>query len=345
MSVSQRWRTTTERRSGDCSRSSPGPSRRSRRAAIRLASRAEIDAHWHGAPAGEDLYRGDVELVDELEPFSVGEERGVLLRVANRSSHVWPHGSLGWPSVRLSYRWLDDEGGTVVADGLRTPLPETLAPDGSLMFPIDVLAPPVAGSYTLVVDLLHEPVRWFGCEVSAPVRVDAALCLAILGEDEDAATAAAAALAEVAPTARPLVLTPSPERTTAVHGYAAAPDARSYVLGSGAPRGRILGAAGALARASALVGDAALSRLGTRPRLAAPPGAGFLDGLSEADALVIVGDAALRGGLGEREALQQRAALVAARALGLETAVLSRASDDLPDQLAELVRRLELQAP
>jgi hypothetical protein len=318
----------------------PWPDSEKRPASIRLASRDEIDGHWHGAPADADLYRGAIELLDELEPFSVGEERGVMVRVSNRGSHVWPHGSLGWPSVRVSYRWLDDEGGTAVADGLRTPLPETLAPGASLTFPLDVLAPPVAGSHSLVLDLLHEPVRWFGCEVSAAARVHRAVCIAILGEDEAVATAAAAALAEVAPGARPLLLAPSPERTTAVHGYAAAPDARSYVLGSCAGRGRLLATAAALARASALVGDAALYRLGTRPRLAARAGAGFLDGLADADALIVVGDAVLQGWLGEREALQQRAAVLAARTLGLETVVVAR--DDLRAELAKLVRRLEL---
>jgi hypothetical protein len=321
----------------------PWPEPQEQPAGIRLATRTEIDVHWHGAPAADDLYRGTVELLDGLEPFSAGEERGVVVRVSNRSSHVWPYGSLGWPSIRVSYRWLDDEGGTVVADGLRTPLPETLTAGASLTFPIDVLAPPVAGSHTLVVDLLHEPVRWFGCEVSAAVRVRAALCIAILGGDEAEATAAAAALAEVAPAVRPLVLTPSPEQTTAVHGYAAALDARSYVLGGGARQGRLLAAAGALARASALLGDAALHRLGARPRLAAPPGVAFLDGLAEADALVVVGNAALRGELGEREALQQRAAVLAARALGLETVVLSHGSDGLRGELLELVHRLDVQ--
>ena len=51
----------------------------------------------------------------------------------------------------------------------------------------------------------------------------------------------------------------------------------------------------------------------------------FLDALRKADALLVIGDGALRGGRGEREALQQRAALLAARTLGLDTVVLPRA--------------------
>jgi hypothetical protein len=304
----------------------PWPEPEEQPASIRVASRVEIDAHWHGAPARDDLYRGTVELVDELEPFSVGEERGVVVRVASQSSHVWPHGGFGWPSVRVSYRWLDDEGRTAVADGLRTPLPETLAPGASLAFPIDVLAPPVAGAHTLVVDLLHEPVRWFGCEASAPVEIRAALRVAILADDEGDAARAAARLAEVAPAIVPLLLSAVPERSTELLGYEAAPDPRAYLLRADAPRRGVRGVGGAVARAGALVGDALLVRAGRRPHLAAPSGAAYLDGLHDADALLVVGDEMLRGTRGERETLQRGAALAAAAALGLDVLVVSKGS-------------------
>lgn len=299
----------------------PWPEPRPPSAPLRLASRDEIDGYWYGAPPTEDLYRAQLEILDELAPFALGERRGVVLRVANRGTHLWPHDGIGWPSVRVTYRWLDDTGDIVVPDGLRTPLPATLAPGASLAFPVEVLAPPVPGAHTLVVDLLHEHVRWFGCEASASVDVEPALCVAILG-DEQRATAAAAALAEVAPSVRPVVLGPAPERTTELKGYAAAPDARGYVLGTGYRRGRVLGTAGALARAGALVGDAALQRVGRRPLLTAGGGT-FLDGLQQADALLVVGDEVLRGERGKREALQQRAAILAAFALGLSVVLVS----------------------
>ncbi len=142
----------------------PWPEPRPGAKPVRTATRDEVDVHWHGAPATEALYRGALELVDEVAPFALGEQRGVVVRVANRSTHVWPHDGVGWPSVRIAYRWLDDEGAVVVADGLRTALPATLAPEASLVVPADVQAPPVAGRHTLVLDLLHEHVRWFGCD-------------------------------------------------------------------------------------------------------------------------------------------------------------------------------------
>jgi hypothetical protein len=300
----------------------PWPEPRPPAVPLARATREDIDAHWHGAPATDDLYRGTLEIVDDVAPFSLGEQRGVVVRVTNRGTHTWPPGGVGWPDVRVATRWLDATGEVVVPDGLRTPLPAPLAPEASLLLPVDVLAATGPGTQTLVFDLLHERVRWFGCAVSAQVEVRPALCVAILGESEETATAAAAALAEVAPTVRPLVLTSAPEYTTEMHGYAAAADARSYVLGTGARRGRFLDTAGAVLRGGALVGDAALHRLGRRSRLAAPAGAAFLEALWESDALLVVGDRALRGRMGEREALQQRSAILAARALGLVVVVV-----------------------
>ena len=337
----------------------PWPERRPSGRPIRTATRDEVDAHWRGAPATEGLYRGTLELVDEVAPFALGERRGVVVRVANRSTHVWPHDGVGWPSVRIAHRWLDAQGAVVVPDGLRTPLPSALAPEGTLVVPADVQAPPAAGRHTLVLDLLHEHVRWFGCELHVEVDVRPALCVAILAADEATALAAAATLAEVAPSVRPLVLAASPERTTELHGYAAAAGAREYVLGTGAARGRIAGTAGALTRAAALLGDAALRRSGRRPRLASPAGTSFLDGLTDAAALLVVGDDTLRGVAGEREALQQRSAVLAASALGLDVVVVSASGEpgrilrhmvdtvhverdgELASGVAEAVRRLQ----
>ena len=60
-------------------------------------------------------------------------------------------------------------------------------------------APSSPGRLSLVVDLLHEPIRWFGAEVSATFDVRPALRVAVLADDEDDAARAAAILAEVAP--------------------------------------------------------------------------------------------------------------------------------------------------
>ena len=49
-------------------------------------------------------------------------------------------------------------------------LPRTLDPGEEALVPVNVLVPDVPGSYELVVDLVHENVRWF--EVGTPVTVE-----------------------------------------------------------------------------------------------------------------------------------------------------------------------------
>ena len=56
----------------------PWPEPRPSARPIRTATRDEVDAHWRGAPATEGLYRGTLELVDEVAPFALGERRGVV---------------------------------------------------------------------------------------------------------------------------------------------------------------------------------------------------------------------------------------------------------------------------
>jgi hypothetical protein len=305
--------------------------------AARLADRAEIDAHWHGAPLGEELYRARLERAAAVHPFVTGEQRGVQVRVTNDGPHVWPWGTLGRPEVRLSYRWLDRAGAEVTGEQLRTPLPAPLAPGETCLVDVDVIGPERAGAATLVLDLVHEHECWFGCELSLPVEVHPARRVAVVADDEHLAAAAAAAVCELAPALEPVVVSEEPERAARRLGYAAAPDARRYVLEAEAgerPRGR----AGVLVHATALVGDAVLLRRGGRARLTAAPGRAFLEALRGTDALLVVGDDTLRGASGAREAWQRSAALLAARSLGLDVVLASGPGNGRPVPPARLAR-------
>ena len=112
----------------------PWPKRRRLRPTVRTATRAEIDNHWHGASRGDDLYRARLSVPDELDAFSVGELRGVTIHVENRGYPAsGTHGSLGWPVIRLTYRWLDGTGRVVVPRGFRTTLPEPLGTEHILL--------------------------------------------------------------------------------------------------------------------------------------------------------------------------------------------------------------------
>jgi hypothetical protein len=49
----------------------------------------------------------------------------------------------------------------VPGDGLRTPLPATLPPKGSLDVTLIVAPPDAGGCYTLVLTLVQEGIGWF----------------------------------------------------------------------------------------------------------------------------------------------------------------------------------------
>ncbi|MDB5041566.1 MAG: hypothetical protein JWN27_2292 [Candidatus Eremiobacteraeota bacterium] len=83
----------------------------------------------------------------------------VRCRVTSRSEALLatapPH------PVYVSYRWLDADGAEVPGDRLRTPLPATLPPKGSLDLTLIVAPPNAGGCYTLVLTLVQEGIGWF----------------------------------------------------------------------------------------------------------------------------------------------------------------------------------------
>ena len=265
----------------------------------------------HGAPATDETYRGAVVLVDELAPFALGEQRGVVVRVANgarTSAARWSRVARDPVTEQAARRTAPSS-----SRRLRTPLPAVLPPGGSSIVPAMSWVF-VAGQHTLVLDLLHEHVRGPGARPRHRWRCGPRSA-SRSSVRRDAATAAAAALAEIAPSVRPLLLSASPggrptstatapRRTRGVPSDAEGEGwcARRRVRARGGPR------SWATPRCSA-------RGAGTVRR---PAGDGEIPTLNCADALLVVGGDALRGGRGPREALQVRAAILAARTLGLE---------------------------
>lgn len=268
----------------------PAPAR-----AYRQANREEVDSHWHGREPEQGLYRAELELVDELRPLAVGEVRGVRVRVSNRGTHVWPWGELGVPEVRVSYRWRTQAGVTTVGDGLRTSFPRLVRPGEDVLVVVDVAAPPDPGAWLLELDLVHEHVRWFDCGLSLPVTVRPLRLVAVAGAGEQRLRAVATAVADLLPGVEPLVLTADPASAPKRIGYAAAPNARDFVLGADGSRARI-----------ALRGAVLVAAAAARRRTPAP-----LTALSKVDALLDLGCDGPR-----RERLAHRALILAARASG-----------------------------
>lgn len=87
----------------------------------------------------------------------VGETYTIQVRARNT-------GSLTWTSrFGLSYRWYDrNSGRVVIPNGARDYVRGSVAPGQTYTFSLPVTAPSQPGAYTLVIDMVHEGVTWFG---------------------------------------------------------------------------------------------------------------------------------------------------------------------------------------
>lgn len=276
---------------------------------LRHATREEVDRHWHARPATPELYRARLEPLRERFVLAARETRALDVRVSNEGTHTWPPGQLGWPEVRVSYRWRAPDGTVLVDGGLRTPFPHAVEPGGTALVPVDVTAPPEPGTYTLELDLVHEHVRWFGTAVSLEVEVVPQPLVVLAGADEATLAELAATIADAVPGVEPAYV----GAAGGGDGYRPVPGARRYVLeGGGASRPATLW------RAGRLIVNARRLRRGGRPLVAED----FLAALSEA-ALALDLDREQ----GRRERLQHRAAMLSARALGVPVVKVSSAED------------------
>ena len=126
---------------------------------------------------GREASASSVEYLAELQLLGVDEffaaqVAGLTMKVTNR-------GDLSWPSVatdplhpvRMSYHWVDANGNVVAHDGLRTELPHELGRGESLLVRASILAPPIPGTYTLILDLVREQVTWFANRGSPPLTI------------------------------------------------------------------------------------------------------------------------------------------------------------------------------
>ena len=88
--------------------------------------------------------------------------------LANAGTATWTAG--GANPVRVAYHWHDASGNTVVWDGARTALGGDVAAGASLVVTAQIIAPPLAGTYRLTIDLVREGVGWFESMGSVPSR-------------------------------------------------------------------------------------------------------------------------------------------------------------------------------
>jgi hypothetical protein len=137
---------------------------------VPLHDASAVAWHWAGRVLPNDAYAGTVTLVEHPSSMAAGARGHVLwARVRNAGTARWPWGWERPPLIRLGVRWW-----TVAGDLFEVPdrsmLPRTIDPGEETLVPVSVTVPEVPGSYELVVDLVHENVRWF--DVGTPVTVE-----------------------------------------------------------------------------------------------------------------------------------------------------------------------------
>ena len=127
-------------------------------------TRAEIDAHW---PAHRSVQSGELHLAADPPSFAAGEERAVEVLVRNTSTETWQWGRASLPTMRCATWW---EGGDRTS-AVWTPLPAPVAPGEELAVPVHVRAPERPGVHRLLLDLVHEDVRWLEIDATCLVEV------------------------------------------------------------------------------------------------------------------------------------------------------------------------------
>lgn len=152
-------------------------------------SRAKIDERWPGgperAPLTEDGYSARLEIAESDFAFRANRKRPLFVRVKNEGIAEWSGGVSDRPRVKLGYRWLDPDDGSIVVEGERVRFSSRMTPGSDALHRIDVAAPRAPGRYVLEIDLLHEYVRWFGRAVRTEVDVAPAVTAVDPRSDRD----------------------------------------------------------------------------------------------------------------------------------------------------------------
>jgi hypothetical protein len=149
---------------------SPPPPTEDPAAAVRHAGRFEIDRFIDTRAVPETAYRARIEFVRPVTRIGCGVTRDQEVVVENLGDERWPPGDDGEPLIRLGSRWLRTDGETL-GEGPRGPFSETVVPGARSLARLQITAPEEPGHYVLEVDVVHEHVRWFGCESHLEVEV------------------------------------------------------------------------------------------------------------------------------------------------------------------------------
>lgn len=135
-------------------------------ARVERVDATELERVWEGRELGEGAYRARLRLVDDDLRITAGETRTFDVEVENLGDERWPGGLGARPQIRVAYRTAEG------AEGLRTGFGAAVAPGERVLVPVEVLGPVTSGEHTLVLDLVHEHVRWFDAGISVTLVVE-----------------------------------------------------------------------------------------------------------------------------------------------------------------------------
>jgi hypothetical protein len=113
-------------------------------------------------------YKVKIELISDTKYMcDENKNNDIIVRITNTGSVTWPTKNLDEKNIFLSYHLEKEDGSIIVADGIRTSFPHDISSGVSI--PIKLITncnQLVPGKYTLIVDLVHENLTWFGAKDS-----------------------------------------------------------------------------------------------------------------------------------------------------------------------------------
>jgi methyltransferase family protein len=137
-----------------------------------LQPTAEEIEQWNedrSVPPG--AYAARVRLVHPVRPIVAAAVHHVQVEVTNLGDTWWPRGPDARPELHVGHRWRTLEGAELELATPRTPFTEHVAPGATTRLTVAIQAPPQIGELELLVDVVHEWVRWFDCAATQRVTV------------------------------------------------------------------------------------------------------------------------------------------------------------------------------
>lgn len=136
----------------------------------RVTSMHEVIKHNAARELPPDSYLATLEFLRPREELITRTASWFELMVENLGTSPWPWGDVP-PLIRIGTRWLTADGQPVSMAAQRTLFRETIWPSVPTLVPLLVETPAIPGDYVLEADLVHEGIKWFGCQVQTAVAV------------------------------------------------------------------------------------------------------------------------------------------------------------------------------